>query len=312
MIGIKGLGQYLPANSIENQELLQRFSSLSSEFLENKLGIQTRCIADENEMSSDLAVKAIQQLLQQHPELDKKAIDLLILVTQNPDYKLPNTSAIVQNQLDLGHVCSFDINLGCSGFVYALAVAKSMMHTLKFKNAIVVTADTYSKIIDTQDKNTVTLFGDAGAATWLSADADNQLLDFDFGTDGSGFDNLIVPQDTNCLAMNGRKIFYFVMQKVPASIKKCLQKNNLSIDEIDYFVFHQANQYMLDHLTKHLKLSKEKVFCYFKNIGNTVSSSIPIALKQLQAVKDLRNKKVLVSGFGVGLSWATNIIAFEN
>lgn len=329
MLGIKDIQSYIPSNKLTNDELVERLG-VENEFLTEKVGIVSRCIAEDHEAASDLGIKAADKIFQNHAALKREDVDLLIVVTQNPDYKLPHTGAIIQDALGLRSVASFDINLGCSGFVYALAVAKSMMHTLGFKNAFVITADIYSRIVHPSDKSTVTLFGDAGAAVWVGRDASNELLHFTLGTDGSGADSLIVKgggsrfppgslqirppaeggngHDPCNLYMDGREIYNFMMKEVPGDIKRCLQINECSLDQIDYFVFHQASKFMLESLTARLGIPKEKVIVFLEEIGNTVSSSIPIALEHLFKTRDIADKKILISGFGVGLSWGSGII----
>lgn len=322
----------MPSKRLTNDELIQTFN-VEKNFLNEKIGITTRCIAGNHEATSDLAIKAAEKIFKKNAGLKKEDIDLLILITQNPDYKLPHTSAIVQDKLGLKLIASFDINLGCSGFVYALGVAKSMMNTLGFNNVLVITADIYSRITSPTDKNTVALFGDAAAVVWLGKKASNEFLNFSFGTDGSGYDRLIVKgggsrfpiyttkrqgkmpdrlseQQSQTLYMDSRQVYNFMMKVVPGDIKKCLDSNNLSLSQIDYFVFHQASKFMLESLTARLGVPKEKVILFLKDIGNTVSSSIPLALEHLSHSKDLSGKKVLISGFGVGLSWGSTIINY--
>lgn len=319
LIGIKGIGTYVPSIEVNNTELLKRFPDMDIAFLDNKIGISKRFYSEHNELTSDLAVKAVLNLFDENPDCVADKIELLILVTQSPDFQLPNTSGIVQHKLKMPNIASFDVNLGCSGFVYALAIAKSMMHTLNLKNALVVTADRYSKIMDPQDKNTISIFGDASTAVWLEKDATNDLLEFELGTDGSGFESLILPNNLPeqsiesdvYLSMKGREIFNFMMKRIPVSVRGCLSNNRINIEEIDYFLFHQASLFLLKSLGEVLHIPESKLFMYFRHLGNTVSSTIPIALKELIKSKDLTNKNVLLSGFGVGLSWATCIIRFH-
>ena len=323
-VGIKSIASYIPDHYLGNKELQLRLNVKES-FLKEKLGIETRTISPPEFAASDLAIRAGEKIFCQG--LKKEDVDLLIICTQNPDYKLPNTASIVQNKLGLPNsLTSFDISQGCSGFIYSLAVAKSMMKVLHYRNALVITADPYSKIIQRSDKNTVLLFGDAAAAAWISDNSNNEFLSFSFGTDGSGFDKLIVKgggsrhpfsvnpnkkdNDDCFLRMDGRAIYEFMMKRVPVDIEKCLQKNDLSIDKIDYFIFHQASLYMLNSLQKYMKIPDQKMVYHMKHTGNTVSSSIPLALGDLLQRENLQNKNILLSGFGVGLSWGSLIIKF--
>jgi 3-oxoacyl-[acyl-carrier-protein] synthase-3 len=332
-VGIQDIKSYIPKNKLTNEELVKRLG-VDEDFLGEKLGIASRAISDKGEAASDLALQAAEKIMSANPTLGKKDIDLLIVVTQNPDFKLPHTSAILQHKMGLGPIAAFDVNLGCSGFVYSLAIAKSMMNTLGFKNTILFTADPYSKIIAPDDKDTVTIFGDAATATWLSHHSSNSLMDFTFGSDGSGYESLIVrrggskfpfPEAQNDVAgsgdqntgkgynlfMDGRKIFNFMLKKMPVDISRCLHVNHLNLVDIDYFIFHQASKFMIESLAHKMKIPMEKVVIFLEDIGNTVSSSIPIAMENLMNSVDLCGKRVLISAFGVGLSWSTTIINFK-
>ena len=327
-IGINAIAGYLPEQRLENDELVHRLNVKES-FLKEKLGIESRAISLPADAASDLAIRAGEKIFGQG--LKKGDVDLLLVCTQNPDYKLPNTASIVQHKLGLSDsLASFDISQGCSGFIYLLAVAKSMMQVLDYQNALLITADPYSKIIEKSDKNTALLFGDAAAAIWVSDESSNTILSFSFGTDGSGFDKLIVKGGGSrhpfseyleskeesgvadlFLRMDGRAIFEFMMTRVPVDINKCMEKNGISMEEIDYFIFHQASLYMLKSLQRSMNIPPNKMVYYMKHTGNTVSSSIPLAFENLLQTENLQNKTVLLSGFGVGLAWGSVIIKFN-
>ncbi|HRT70760.1 MAG TPA: ketoacyl-ACP synthase III [Syntrophales bacterium] len=327
-VGIQDIKSYIPKSKLTNADLVKRLD-VDEAFLRDKVGISSRAIADGGEAASDLALHAAERILSANPALERKDVDLLIVVTQNPDFKLPHTSAILQHKLGLGPIAAFDVNLGCSGFVYSLAIAKSMMNTLGFKNTVLITVDPYSKIIAPDDKDTVTIFGDAATATWLNHQSSNRLLGFTFGSDGADYESLIVkgggsrfplqPGETgrpssseNCnLYMDGRRIFNFMLKKVPRDVLRCLQINQLHLADIDHFIFHQASKFMIENLARKMKIPMEKVVIFLEDIGNTVSSSIPIALENLMNSVDLSGKKVLISGFGVGLSWSSTVINFD-
>lgn len=309
---IEHIAYYLPERIIDN-DYLEAESGIDKKFTEEKVGIATRHIAAENEPTSQLAFKAAEKLIAEN-NINKDDIDMLLLCTQNPDYKLPTTACLVQNMLELKtSVMAFDINLGCSGYVYSLPMAGNFLNSGKFKSALLIMADEYSKIINYKDKNTASIFGDAGSATLLTKCEDGYgVIDYTFGTDGSGWDKLIVPnsgtmQDAdgvNELYMDGREIFKFSVQKVPAAIHEILEKNNLQTSDIKHFVMHQANKYMLGELQKRLKLTPEQMIIDMKDYGNTVSSTIPIALKNLIDKGTLQKGDLLLfTGFGVGLSW---------
>lgn len=321
--GIEDIQYYLPTSKLTNLEIIEKFDYDNS-FLSDKLGVNNRHIAGNDESSSDLAINAAKKLIDENC-IRKEDIGLLLLVTQNPDYKLPGTSHIVQDRIGLIDTCAcFDVNLGCSGFVYALGIAKSMMQCHDISYCILITTDPYSKIISKTDRVTMPLFGDAATATLLSDAGDVKMLRFTFGSDGSGFRSLMVegggaryPFASDCedsreaspnLFMDGRGIFNFIMKRVPEDIRKCLEINELRMEDIDFFVFHQASKYLLDHLVKRMKIPRELVVYHMEDIGNTVSSSIPIALSHVLKEDRTNTKKILISGFGVGLSWASTIL----
>jgi len=311
---ISDIELYLPVKVISN-DYLHETCEIDIDFLENKIGIKERRIAADNETSSDMAVKAANNLFAKgkYQPLD---IDILLVCTQNPDYKLPTTACIVQHKLGLKTSCmSFDINLGCSGYIYSLVVAQSLLTNSIFKKALIIMVDQYSKIIDYTDKNTASLFGDAATASLIETCENGYgIIDFDLGTDGSGAENLIAfnsggrKQDdkNNFLYMNGREIFKFSLMAVPISVNKVLENNKLTKNGIKHFIFHQANKYMLGEIKKKLELTDEQVILDMEMYGNTVSSTIPIVLKGLKDTCKLKKGDLLIlCGFGVGLSWGT-------
>lgn len=318
---IQALEYYLPERIIDNKYLFEK-SGIDIEFLENKIGIKTRHIAAENETTSDMATKAA-ILLAERNKLDLDKVDLLILCTQNPDYKLPTTACIVQNNLKLKTSCiAFDINLGCSGFIYSLAIAGSFLKTGLAKYGIIIMVDQYSKLIDYQDKNTASLFGDAATASLIVACTDsNGVLGVNFGTDGSNADKLIAnnsgvalnPEKSKYLYMDGREIFKFSVQVVPKSVNDILEKNKLKVSDIKFFIFHQANKYMLSEIQKRIGISDQQMIIDLEDYGNTVSSTIPIAYKNVLTKGVLKNNDLLIfCGFGVGLSWGTILYRYNN
>ena len=243
----------------------------------------------------------------------------MLLCTQSPDYFLPTTACILQERLNLLNSCgALDFNLGCSGYIYGLSLAKGLIESDQAKNVLLITAETYSKYIRQDDKSTRAIFGDAAAATLL--EGNNTGVQFiypvTFGTDGRGANNLIVPggamreKSTEAyLDMNGPEIFTFTLRVIPALVEEILTKADKSFANIDLFVFHQANKYMLDHLRDKLKIPKEKFYIFMEDIGNTVSSTIPIALKHALDDERIRSGNlVMLVGFGVGYSWGGTII----
>ena len=330
MAGILGIEYALPEKVITNEELAKLFANWSAEKIFSKTGIRSRHVTTENETAADLGVVAAQKLIKK-TIVPKDDVDFILCVTQSPDYKLPTTACIIQDRLGLPKKTgAFDINLGCSGYIYGLAVAKSLVETGIANNVLLITAETYSKHINPLDKSTRTIFGDGAAAT-LIGHGGMEIGSFDLGTDGSGKDFLIIPtggarractpetaveketegnvRSEDNLFMSGADIFEFTIREVPASVKRILKKENLKKDSVDLFVFHQANQFMLDFLVKLIKLDKQKFYMNFADTGNTVSASIPIAFKRaLDEGVIKQNQTIVLCGFGVGLSWGSTVI----
>ena len=303
MLGIKEIGSYIPEGRIDNFPKKEKFE-LDEGFLENKLGVKQVSVKAQDEDCSDLCVGAYNNLINKI-DINKEQIDVMILITQNPDMKIPHTSAILHNKLNMPKSCAcFDVGLGCAGYVYGLSVIKSFMRDNDLKNGLLFTGDPYSKIIDYDDKNTSLLFGDAATVTFISENPLYELESFSFGTAGEGHGELCCPGDK--LYMNGRSVFNFVIQNVPGDIKKLLEKNNLTLADIDQYIFHQGSKYIIDMLTKRMSLNPDQVSMDIYDYGNTVSSSIPIILQN--EIKDQSNNKILISGFGTGFSWASAIL----
>ena len=286
-----------------------------ADFVRNKIGIETRYERGPAEATSDLAIAAGRTLLERSAT-PAAQIECLVVVTQTPDYQLPHTSALVQHALGLPpSIPAFDVGLGCSGFVYGLDVASAFMAGNGFRLGMLITADAYSSVIDPADRATAPLFSDAASATLLGERPLYRLGRAVYGTDGSGADRLIVkgggsrsPSTHERLFMDGRAIFNFMMTRVPISVRECLERNAVREDQVDRWVFHQASQYMLESLATRMKLARDKVVMAMRNCGNTVASSIPIALEKILAE---RHGTIVMSGFGVGLSWATNVLRLE-
>lgn len=330
---IKAISYYLPDHIVTNEDLSNEFPEWSIDKISEKTGILERHIVSDEICSSDLAILAAKKLFQEH-NIDLNDIDFLILCTQSPDYFLPTTACIIQDKLGLStKIGAFDFNLGCSGYIYGLSIAKGLIESGICKNLLFITAETYSKFIHNKDKSVRTIFGDAAAATLITRSEEKQgfIHSFSLGTDGSGSESLIVKnggmrnridkivedtiddfgniRNSNSLYMDGGNIFVFTLKIVPSTLKDILEKANLNMDDIDLFVFHQANKFMLDALQKKLRIPKEKFYIYIEKCGNTVSSTIPIALYHILKDKDASKKsKILLLGFGVGLSWGGCII----
>jgi 3-oxoacyl-[acyl-carrier-protein] synthase-3 len=304
MIGIRDIEYFIPNNRIENIRHKEKFR-ISDNFIENKLGVKFVSRIDPDQNASDLCCLAYERLIARKTNLNPDDIDVIIVCTQNPDYSLPHTSAIVHGKLNLPEKCAaFDVSLGCSGYVYTLAVIESIMKTSDMKNGLLFTADPYSKIIDENDKNTVLLFGDAATVTDIGLDPVFVSGKFTYGTKGKDYKHLICRD--NVLTMNGREIFNFAARTVPEDIRKVLAINNLQLSDIDLFLLHQGSKHIIDFLIKRIGLPQEKTPYVIQDYGNTVSSSIPIMLKDFIFNKNI--KQILINGFGVGLSWASTIL----
>lgn len=305
MIGIKAIGSYIPQNFIDNYERVKEFET-NAGFIRDKIGFETLSRKSRLEETSDLCVKAFEDLLS-HSSFSIDSIDCLIVCTQNPDGAgIPQTSAILHHKLRLDdNVAAFDISLGCSGYIYGLSVLKAFMTENGLKKGLLFTADPYSKVLDRSDRNTELLFGDAATCTLLCEQPEYIMLKSRFATGGSAGDSIFVDKATSLLSMKGKDIFMFSMKKVPVQIKECLADNSLNKEQIDIFIFHQASKYIVDNLTKSMGLPGEKVPFLAQKTGNTVSSSIPLVLRELLSSA---YQHVLLSGFGVGLSWATTIL----
>jgi 3-oxoacyl-[acyl-carrier-protein] synthase-3 len=307
---------YLPRKLITNEYLSNEYG-IDANFLENKIGIKERHVAACDESTSRIAFESAVKLFEnKNNNIDTNEIDLLILCTQNPDYRLPTTACLLQHNLNLKTSCmAFDINLGCSGFVYSLVVAGNFIKVNMVKNVLVIMADEYSKIIDYQDRNTASLFGDAASSILLKpCEDDYGIIDSLFGTDGSGADSLILynsgvvknSEKSNFLFMEGREIFKFSITVVPDNVRNLLARNNLNIKDIKYFIFHQANKYILKEIQKQLTITDNQIILDMERYGNTVASSIPIAFKNILDQGNLKRGDLLVfCGFGVGLSWGS-------
>ena len=328
-VKILNIEYYLPKTIITNDDLAKQFPDWSSEKIEKKLGIKERHIVKEDETALDLALEAGKKILKNY---DRDKIDFLLLCTQSPEYYLPSGACILQDRLGLKtNIGAFDYNLGCSGFVYGLAVAKSLINSNIAKNILLITSETYTKHIHPKDKGNKTIFGDAAAAVIIEKSEEEQIGEFVLGTDGSGYKNLIVPsgglrnrynpsaqeidddsgsiRTDNNLYMNGPEIFNFTIKAVPKVVDETLIKNNITLDDLDYVIFHQANKYMNEYLRKKINIPKEKFYLNLLHTGNTVSATIPIAIKDALDNKLIKKEdKVLLVGFGVGYSWGGTII----
>ena len=335
---VSAIEYYLPEKTVSTEDLAAEFPGWTVAKIDEKTGIRDRHIAAPGECSSDLAVAAARKLFDSGA-CQPGEIDYLLFCTQSPDHFLPTTACLIQDRLGIPTTAgALDFNLGCSGFVYGLGLAEGLISSGQASRVLLLTAETYSKFLHVGDRSVRTIFGDAGAATLLVArEAEAPLIGpFVYGTDGSGGPNLIVPtggmrlprtaesgvpcEDANGnlrsqdnLFMNGAEIFSFTLAAVPESVAAVLQKAGLALSDIDLFVFHQANRYMLEHLRKRLKISPEKFQLTMGHCGNTVSSTIPIALKHAALEGRLHlGDLVMVVGFGVGYSWGATLVRWSD
>jgi 3-oxoacyl-[acyl-carrier-protein] synthase-3 len=302
-IGIKEIASYIPEGRISNYDRKDLFK-IDDNFIENKLGVKKIALKGDNEGTTDLCLKAYENLLKKIPIVSSD-IEVLTVVTQNPDTRIPHTSAIVHGKLGLKEKCAcFDIALGCTGFVHGLSIMQSFMKEHGFRTGLLFTADPYSKIIDKTDKDTSLLFGDASTATLISNAPVFVSRCMTFGTLGTNYKELMF--NGTKLRMNGRAVLDFIMRYVPDDIHVLLKKSSIDISDIDRFVFHQGSRYIIDMLTKRLKLDRNKVVFDIFDYGNAVSSSIPIILEK--EITNVDSKKILISGFGTGLSWSSGLL----
>jgi 3-oxoacyl-[acyl-carrier-protein] synthase-3 len=303
VIGIKAIATYLPAGRVSNFDRKEAFD-VTDEFIEDKIGIRRVAVRGEAEGTTALALRAFDALVEGYA-LDPQAIQVVVVVTQNPDRNIPHTSAEIHGQRGLAETCAcFDISLGCSGYVYALSLVSAFMQANSLSTGVLVTADPYSKIIDPADKNTSLLFGDAAAATLLTADPVLAPGRFTFGTAGREADQLAC--NDGRLFMNGRAVFNFAAKYVPTDVTQVLRLNGLDIATVDAFLFHQGSKYIVDTIANRLKIPRDKARFGAGDYGNAVSSSIPLLLAE--EMKRPESRTILVSGFGLGFSWASTIL----
>lgn len=328
---IKAISYYLPEKVVTNEQLVEEFPEWSVDKIAKKVGINERHIAAEDETAGDMAFKAAEKLIAEN-QIDKSTIDFVLLCTQSPDYFLPSTSCIIQNRLGLPTKCgAFDFNLGCSGYEYGLAVAKSFLVAGVAKNVLLLTAETYNKHIHPKDKGNRTIFGDGASASLISTEGFAKIGEFVLGSDGSGYDRLIhksgamrhyqpmndyhedengTPLSSDHLFMDGKAIFDFTSDIVPPMIEETLEKNQMTSEDVNLYVFHQANRYMINYLRKLMEIDKDKFYVFMETVGNTVSSTIPIALCEAKKEGKLQGNVVL-AGFGVGLSYGATVLFIQ-
>ena len=333
MAFIRALSYYLPETVVSNEDLVREFPEWTVEKVAAKVGVLVRHVAAENETAGDLAERAARRLFEEY-QISPGEIDFILLCTQSPDYFLPSTACILQHKLGIPTSAgALDFSLGCSGCVYGLAMAKSLIAGGVARNVLLITAETYNKYIHPQDKGNRSIFGDGAAACLISRDGFAEIGNFVLGTDGSGADSLIVGTGAarnrcpsgvemtdedgythreDYLYMNGGKVFNFTLEVVPPLIKEVLSSNQLAGSEADYYILHQANRFMLNTLRKVCAIPKEKFYLNLEHVGNTVSSTVLIGLKECFDQGVLTpGMNVLLAGFGVGLSWGGTMLSIK-
>jgi len=331
---IKAVTSFLPAGELTNDQLAEEFGTWHGNQIFEKTGVAVRHVSARDECASDLAVAAANKLFESGVCASEE-IDFLVLVTQMPDYFMPTTACLVQNRLGLRTTCgAIDINLGCSGFIYGLAVAKSLVEAAVASTVLLITSDTYTKWINPKDRSTRTLFGDGAAATLVSSvESESDLIGpFVLGSDGRGVKDIVVPaggfrrpvtpetsipredetgswRSEENLFMNGGEVLAFTIRTVPPVIDELLRKSGLTLDDVELVIPHQANKFMLERLRAKLKVPSEKYWIDMKESGNTVSATIPIAIESARNQGRLKSgDRALVAGFGVGYSWGAAMI----
>lgn len=331
---IKAISYFLPEKIFSNEEFFELFpETIPQKDNYARIGVKERRVVHEDVTASELGVNASLQLFREH-SIDPQDIDFVFFCALEFDYQLPSTSCVIQQKLGLKTSCgATDFNLGCSGYVYGLAMAKGLIESAGLKNILLITSSTLTKTIHKKDKSSRFVFGDGAAVTLISArEEKNGIGSFVFGTDGKRADKIIIRDgggknplsDSSYIEiedefgnvtsnanffMEGTSVFLFGLKTVPAMINELLEKEKLRIEDIDLFIFHQANLFLIDTIRIKMKIPDEKVFNYMEKIGNTVAATIPIALKEaINSGKAKPGQRILLAGFGVGLSWAATMI----
>lgn len=298
------IASYVPESREGTLDRGMRFG-FKEDFLIGKLGTLKIARKSPKDQASDLCVKAVHQLELNENDLD--SLGALVVCTQTPDnHGIPHVSAIVQAKLNLSENCAcFDISLGCSGYVYGLSIVTAFMHANGIKKGLFLTADPYSEIVDPNDRATALLFGDAATASLFTSEGGRwSVEDVLFGTAGAG--GRAINNDEGKLSMNGQAVFNFAMKTVPVQVRALLSRNRLVEEDVDLFLFHQGSRYIVEKLMNRMNLPKEKVPIFLEDIGNTVSSAIPLTMQH--CLKNSEAETIVVSGFGVGLSYGTVLL----
>lgn len=315
---ITATGSYLPKKIVTNQELSKTVDT-SDEWIVDRTGIKQRHIVADDELTSDISVKAVKNLIEKY-KIDPEKIELIILATTTPDLTFPATATAVQAKIGAKNAFAFDIQAVCSGFVYATSIANNFIKSGQVKNALVIGADSLSKIVDWTDRNTCVLFGDGAGAVFLEATTSENIgiIATDLNSDGTLNDilktngGISLNQKTGFIEMNGREVFKHAISKMTESVEKALSKANLTTKDIDLLVPHQANLRILDAVAKKLNLNPEQVIVTVQNHGNTSAASIPLALDQAHRENRIKQGDVVVlEALGGGLTWGSIVIKWQ-
>ncbi len=333
-IGISAMAAAVPKFVINNYDYTEYFPADQVKEIVDKVGVFERRFADKNTCSSDLCFAAAEKLLKDN-DVDRSEIDLLVFISQTPDYRMPATSLILQNRLGLSHNCvAFDITLGCSAFCYGLSVVYSMMQGGNIRKALILDGETRSKVYSPKDRRSAFIFGDGGVAALVECDAKYGKSIFSLNSDGSRADLIMIPgggyrhmssEDTirekvvdeygNIRSdeqgyMKGGDVFNFVIREIPRDIKKTLEFSQMTTEHLDYIVFHQANNFINSYIAKKMKLDQNKMPATIAKFGNTSSVSVPLTIVSELKDKLQGKKNILMTAFGVGMTWATAIVPF--
>lgn len=310
-VRIAGISAAIPRNRESNRDLTI-ISKESIDLLVQTTGIDSRRVALKSVSASDMCFASAEKLLSEL-KWDRDEIEILIFVSQTPDHPIPGSSMLLQERLGLPKSCmAMDLNQGCAGYVYGLSTIMSLMSSSKLKKGLLLVGDTITHLLDENDQSTVPIFSDAGTATALEFDSDAAAATFNLQTDGKGF-QAIQQKRGECLRMNGHEVFHFGLKEVVPNIKQTLENNLMEIEQVDYFVFHQANMLLNESIRRKLKIPKEKVPYTLKEFGNTSCATIPVTIvNSLKREIEVGPKMCVLSGFGVGLSWGSGIVNFSN
>lgn len=333
-VGIKAMAACVPSNITYNRDLVGLMSQEEVDKMIDSVGIHERRVSSSDICASDLCYKAALRLMEDN-QIDPNSIDMLLFMSQSPDYKSPATSCLLQNRLGLPKsTACMDLTLACSGYVYALSAAFAFVSMEGIDRLLLLDGETFTKYVNPRDKVNVPLYGDAGTATLIEKGKYEDAI-FTLNTDGSGGDAVKIPfggcrypftpdsyveklcEDANYRSgiqvyMDGMDVFNFAISVVPKGVKNIVKEANLTLDDIDYLVFHQSNKFMTDFFVKRLKFSSAKVIYSIQKYGNTSSASIPLTICSELTGNLISNKKVVMCGFGAGLSWGTTLIPFKN